>query len=150
MNQLRLLLTSLATGCLLGSCGEATRGRAPVSSTSTTINISLPDEGWAGSVDYRNDESGVPVLTLDGVRFELRDRAAYILDWEAIGMSGIIEASSVSYESTTPVEGALLAVAGKPVELRAGILMWGGDEVGPVDAGDTVVVDADGLTIQAD
>ena len=67
--------------------------------------------------------------------------AAYILDWDAVGMSGITVTASFTYKSTKPVEGALLAVAGKSVEIRDGLLMWGATQVGPVVAGDVVTAE---------
>lgn len=140
-------LAPLACALASASCSDRSTGAA--SSTSTFISITTPEEGWAGSIEYRSGDGGPPILTLDGVRFELRDMAATLLDWEAIGMSGITVESSFTYESTKPVEGAFLAVSGKGVEIRDGVLFWGDVPVGDVEAGDVVLVDADGLRIQA-
>ena len=146
---LAVLVFVLPTLFALVSCGDSSAApSASSSSSSTFINLSLPDEGWAQSVKFETGEDGIPVLTLDDVRFELRDAAAYLLDWEAIGMKGITVTGSMSYKTTTPVEGAFLAVSGKAVEIREGVLTWGDDSLGNVSAGDVVVVDAEGLHIQ--
>jgi hypothetical protein len=139
-------LPLLAVVGALAACGE--RSKAAASST-LSIHITAPKEGWARTIDYRTDERGVPNLTVDGIRFELRDPAAYRLDWEAIGMKGISTSSTVHYQSTQAVEGAFLAVSGKGVEIHDGVLSWGTVEVGKVAAGDVVVVDADGVRIRA-
>lgn len=130
---------------LLSACGSGQVGET--SSSSTSITIVKPEKGWAETIEYRA-EGPHPVLVLDGVRFELRDPAAYLLDWEAVGMRGITVVSSFTYESTVPVEDALLSVLGEGVEIRDGTLYWGGDEVGPVTEGDVVRVDADGVAIE--
>jgi len=130
----------------LAACGE--RASSASSHSSSFIKITAPEKGWAQTIEFSSDEQGQRTLTLDGVSFDLRDPAAYLLDWEALGLQGITTTSSVTYESTEPVEGAFLAVAGKGVEIHDGTLTWGDTEVGTVAAGDVVIVDAEGVRIQ--
>jgi len=143
-----LRLTLIVGLCALASCRERTSSAS--SSGGTFLSITAPQEGWAQSIEYRTGGDDFPSLTVDGVRFELRDSAAYLLDWEALGMSGITTSASFTYDSTEPVEGAFLAVTGKGVEIHDGVLTWGDESVGPVAAGDVVVVDADGVRLLAD
>ena len=141
-----LWLVPLVCSGTFASCGK--HSTAAPSSSSFSLSLTAPKGGWAESIECQTGADGIRNLTLDGVCFELRDPAAYLLDWKALGMSGIKMSSSFSYDSTKAVEGAFLAVAGKSVEIRDGDLTWGETVVGPVAAGDVVVVDADGLRIQ--
>jgi hypothetical protein len=143
-----LWLASVAGLFAFAACGE--RSTAASSSGGMFLSISAPKEGWAQSIEYRTGADGMPDLTIDGVRFELRDPAAYLMDWEALGLEGITTTASITYESTEPVEGAFLAVSGESVEIHDGVLSWGDAEVGAVAAGDVVVVDADGVRILYD
>jgi hypothetical protein len=147
MNKSILWLTLLASTGAICACGERSSSASTTTTSSTFISITKPNEGWAQSIEYRTGDDGIQSLTLDGVRFELRDPAAYLLDWDAIGMSGLSVSSSFTYESTKPVAGALLSVSGRAVEIRDGTLFWGDATVGPVAAGDVVIVDADGVRL---
>ena len=136
---LRLTVALLLLGCT--ACGDRT---SSASTSSTFIRIQDPKEGWAESIAYRTVD-GVTELALNDVVFELRDPAAYRLDWDAVGMSGIKVTGSFHYQSNVPVEGALLSVSGRAVEIVDGSLRWGDEDLGAVAAGDRVVVDENGL-----
>lgn len=135
---------------VMSACGgDPARVPSPAPSSPVSIRISLPEDGWAQSIEYEAAGDGTATLVLDGVRFALRDPSAYVLDWSAAGMEGITisVAERVLLTSTTPAEGAFLVVAGKAVTVREGAVVWG-EQALPLAPGDTVVVDASGLRVQ--
>ncbi len=130
-----------------------------------SLTVSAAEDSWASSITYVTGGSAVPTLSVDGIHFELRDAAAYRLDWEAAGVGGVQVTSSYSYANNPALESAFLSVLGKPLEVRSpdGLpngtdssdavqtkhLYWGATDLGAIAAGQTVVLDADGVTLSA-
>ena len=80
--------------CLLAVsfCG-CSDGTSTTSTTSShfTLNVDGLENEWAESVSYQSStETGsFPILTLDGVIFELRDPKSYQVNWDVLGVSGV-------------------------------------------------------------
>ena len=142
----RLLILSLAIAGLACGCDKSAR-----STTSTYINIEVnePEGGWATKVRYQTETGEYPKLFLNDVEFDLRDASVYKVDFDALGIRGLTNKNTVNYKSTGPVaQPEFLFVLDKVVEIKDGNLLWGDETVGAVQAGDTVIVDAKGLTIK--
>ena len=129
-------------GVLMASCGKSPEPAAI--SNSTIMKIDTDGVEWAISVKFTTSAEGYQ-LTLNGASIELRDANAYVIDWGALGVSGLTSTTSYEKKSTEPMGKSFLTVLGRPVEVMDGTLMWGEDSLGAISDGSQFVVDAKGL-----
>ncbi len=139
--------TRLIGGLLLLTLGSSChREPQEVSQSAFSVAARAMVNGHEQVLEYVSQDGSFPVLTQDGVHFELRDAAVYRIDWDVLGAGGSITThASQLDERNVPVSGALLAVLGQAVDVREGRLWWGEEDLGPVEPGSTVIVDAEGV-----
>ncbi len=114
--------------------------------SSTTINISNPDNEWGRDIQYVSGTDGTSV-SVDGVKFEILDHGSATVDFEALGLTGVTVTNTkkLSVKSIEESEGAFLVVLDRPVAIREGVLFWGDKSLGEVSKGDVFIADSQGL-----